>query len=258
MNEDAPIEQEEIGLGQGDEPEQITADPSSDTGENQEQKTNGAEKRINTLTAKRYEAERRADAAEAKLQALEAEKPKVIADEPEAPNYPANAYDEDAMKQYHTDMLSYSQKMATAASEATFQKHQQSTANNAKQTAQQQVVSDYAKNAVADGVDMDKLRVAEAALNQAGVSDALGSYIMKDRNGGKIAEYLHDNPAVMHEVLALDPVLAGIKIATEIKAKALSTTPRVSGAPDPLPEVSGGGVVEKDDFSRQYPGTTFN
>jgi hypothetical protein len=59
----------------------------------------------------------------------------------------------------------------------------------------------------------------------------------------------------MHEILALDPVSAGIRIATEIKPKVLSQTPKVSGAPDPIPEVKGaGGYVDTDDFSKKYPG----
>ena len=43
-------------------------------------------------------------------------------------------------------------------------------------------------------------------------------------------------------------------IATEVKAKALSQTPKVSGAPDPIPEVTGGGYVAVDDFDKKYPG----
>ena len=69
-----------------------------------------------------------------------------------------------------------------------------------------------------------------------------------------MVEYLSDNPAEMHEILLLDPVSAGIRIANEIKPKALSQTPKVSGAPDPIPEVKGGGYVEVDDFDKKYPG----
>ena len=85
----------------------------------------------------------------------------------------------------------------------------------------------------------------------------LGRHIMSDPNGGKIVEYLHDNPAEMHDILSLDPMSASIKIANVIKAKALSTTPKVSNAPEPLPNISGGGTLEKDDFERKFPGTEF-
>lgn len=257
LNEDAPVDTEEVGLGQDSEAVDANPDSSPGSEDNHEQKSNGVQERINQLTAKRYESERRADELQAKLDAIEASKSKPIADIPDAPAYPDDAYDDEKMRKYHSDMIAYNQKMALAASKAALQEYQQSTANEGKRSAQQQVVSSYAENAVKDGVDMDKLRLAESALNQAGISDALGSYIMKDKNGGKIAEYLYDNPSVMHEIISLDPVSAGIKIASEIKARALSTTPRVSGAPEPTPEIKGGGVAEKDDFGRRYPGTTF-
>ena len=66
--------------------------------------------------------------------------------------------------------------------------------------------------------------------------------IVSDVNGAKVAEFLVDNPAEMHEILALDPVSAGIKIANEIKPRALSKTPKVSGAPEPIADVKGGGT----------------
>ena len=257
LNEDAPVEVDEDDLGQDSESIEANSDSSSDSEEKHESKSNGVQERINQLTAKRYEEQRRADELQAKLDAIEASKSKPIADAPEVPAYPDDLYDDEKMRKYHADMIAYNQKMALAASKATLLEYQQSAANAGKKTAQQEVVSSYAANAVKDGVDMDKLRLAESALNSAGISDALGSYIMRDKNGGKIAEYLYDNPSVMHEIISLDPVSAGIKIASEIKARALSTTPRVSGAPEPTPEIKGGGMAEKDDFSRRYPGTTF-
>ena len=98
------------------------------------------------------------------------------------------------------------------------------------------------------------MALAEQALKQNGLSDQLGQFLLNDPNGAKLVEYLNDNPAEMHEVLKLDPVSAGIRIANEIKPKALSQTPRVSGAPDPIPNVNGGGYVKVDDFNKQFPG----
>ncbi|MEH6397368.1 hypothetical protein [Pseudoalteromonas sp.] len=95
-------------------------------------------------------------------------------------------------------------------------------------------------------------------LVDSGLKPELGQYLLTDPNGAKIAEYLHDNPAEMHEIIGMSPMNAAVKIANEIKAKALSTTPRVSNAPDPIEAINGGGYVEKDDFSRKFPGTTFN
>lgn len=259
LNEDAnEAEVAEPVLGQEPKAAEATAESSPASEEQHEQKSNGVQKRINDLTAKRYEAERKAAELEEKLAAIEAQKPKQIADAPEPPAAPSDIYDDAAMKQYHADMVKYSQDMAQAASKNTFQEYQQSVATQTQQAEAQKVVGEYAKNAVRDGVDIEKLRVAESELNRAGISPALGDFIMKDPNGGKVVEYLYDNPALMHEVLSMDPVSAGIKIASEVKPQALSTTPKVSGAPEPTPEITGGGVVEKDDFDRLFPGTTFN
>jgi hypothetical protein len=80
---------------------------------------------------------------------------------------------------------------------------------------------------------------------------------MRDQHGPKIAEYLLDNPELRYQILNLDPVSAGVKIMTEVKPKALSQVPKVSNAPDPVPDIVGGGAVDKDEFERLYPDTQF-
>lgn len=223
----------------------------------EENKPNVFQERIDKVTAQKYEQQRRADALEAKLREIEASKPAVTPDMPAPPQMPEDVYDSESMQKYHADMVAYTQQAAQIAGEGAYEKRQRLEQERQQQTAMQQVVSTYAQNAVRDGVDMDKLRAAEQVLNESGISPQLGSYIMNDKNGGKIAEYLHDNPAIMHELLSLDPVTAGIKIATELKPKVLSTNPKVTRAPEPPPEISGGGVLDRDDFERRNPGTTF-
>lgn len=241
------------------EPE-VNSESSTDSGENHDKQHDGVQSRINKLTAKRYQAEREKDELAKKVAELEArvnkpESPKTDIDEPQLPD---DIYDEDKMREYHKSMLDYNKSLTSAAVNQSYEQRVKAEQQKAQQAKQQEALGRYADNAIKDGVDLEKLRVAETTLNQAGISQELGSYIMSDQNGGKIVEYLHDNPAVMHEVLSLDPVSAGIKIATEIKAQALSTTPKVSGAPDPVPDFGGGGGVStKDDFERNYPNTEF-
>jgi hypothetical protein len=249
--------QEPVILGE-DKTEEAESSPASE--DNHEQKHDATQKRINTLTAKRYEETRRADALELKLAEMEkaqAQPVKPVVSTVGAPRMPDDMYDSEAMGQYHNDMVAYSTQVAQQTAASTFEENQKAVQEQKVQANAQQVVSAYSQNAVRDGVDMDKLRVAEQMLNQSGISDNLGQYIMGDPNGGKIVEYLGDNPAEAYELLALDPVSAGIKIANEIKPRALSTTPRVSNAPEPTREIKGGGTLEKDDFERNYPGTTF-
>lgn len=233
------------------------ADSSTASGENHEQ-NNGVQKRINELTAKRYAAEREAKELRERLAQAESAKPQApIASDVTPPQLPEDLYDEDEMRKYHTEMVAYNQKIASQAGKSAYEQQQQQLAQTKQQQKAQEMINNFAQNAISDGVSIDKLQAAETTLNQAGISPELGKYIMSDRNGGKIAEYLHDNPAIMHDVLSLDPVSAGIKIATEVKAAALSTTPKVTGAPDPVPTITGGGVEPKDDFESKYPDTEF-
>ena len=261
MNEetlDASAEPVEDVVDQPITMEEATPDSSPEQEEKPEQKTDGVQKRINELTAKRYEEQRKAEGLQAELDALRAEKPKEVITTPSnAPQLPDDQYDQEAMKAYHNDMLTYTQETATLAAQKTFDDNQKAGAVAQQQTEMQKVVSTYAANAVRDGVDMDKLRAAEQVINQSGISPELGQFIMNDSNGGKIVEYLHDNPSVLHEVLSIDPISAGHKILTEIKPRALSTTPKVSNAPEPVPDIKGGGALDKDDFERSNPGTQF-
>ncbi|QDP52072.1 MAG: hypothetical protein Unbinned706contig1000_16 [Prokaryotic dsDNA virus sp.] len=227
--------------------------------DNHEEKTNGVQKRINDITAQRYQEQRRADDLQAQLDALKGQQTQPVQQEKQesklqAPSVPDDIYDEDAMRKYHADSQAYNAQVATQAAQTQFENQQKQGAEQAQQAKQKAVIEQYTTNALRDGVDLDKLRVAEQSLNQAGISPELGSFIMNDPNGAKIATYLADNPAEMYDILQKDSVSAGIQIANQIKPKVLSQTPKVSKAPDPIPEVSGGGFVEKDDFDKTYSG----
>jgi hypothetical protein len=239
---------------------EVIAESSPASEEQHEQKSNGVQNRINDLTAKRYKEERRANEAEAKLAEIQANQAKQTpAPQPEqvliAPVLPEDIYDEEAMRKYHMDSQAFNTQTAQGAAKSQFENQQKQSEQQALNAKHQANIDKYTANATRDGVDFDKLLVAEQTLKQAGLGNELGSYLMNDNNGAKIVEYLNDNPAEMHEILSLDPVSAGIRIATEIKPKVLSQTPKVSGAPDPIPEVKGnGGYVDSDDFSKKYPG----
>ncbi len=240
--------------------EQTESESSPELAEKPEEKnTDAFQERINKVTAQKYEEKRRADAAEARSKELEAQlaKPAAVDSSIEMPKLPDDPYDSEAMTKYHGEVAVATQQLAQNAGKNAFEEQQQQAREDKQQADTQQVVSTYVQNAVRDGVDMDKLGVAEQALITAGVSPTLGDYLARDANGGKIIEYLHDNPAVLQEVVSLDPISAGMKIEQEVKAAALSNTPKVSNAPDPVPVIKGGGALEKDDFERSNPGTTF-
>lgn len=241
-------------------PVEAISDSSTDSGESHEEKTNGVQLRINKITADKWTETRRADDLQRQLDEMKIAAPKAPEVKPQAldaPKLPDDMYDEEAMRKYHTESATYNQQIATKAAQSTYEQQQQNTADQAAQTKHQEAMNKYTSNAVRDGVAMDKLFLAEQALKQAGINQELATYIMKDANGAKIIETLYDNPALMHEVLSLDPVSAGMKIASEVKPMALSRTKNVSSAPNPPAEIKGGGVHEQDEFDKLYPGATF-
>ena len=238
----------------------VNAESSPASEETHEQKSNGIQNRINDLTAKRYKETKRADDAIEELAQFKAQQSNQTpapqtAQDLNAPVLPEDIYDDEAMRKFHTDSQAFYTQTAQSAAKSQFETQQQASAQQAQNAKHQANIDTYAANATRDGVDFDKLLIAEQTLKQNGLSNELGSFLMNDVNGAKVVEYLNDNPALMHEILALDPVSAGIRIANEVKPQALSQTPRVSGAPDPIPSIDGsGGYVKVDDFSKKYPG----
>jgi hypothetical protein len=238
---------------------QSPSSPSVEPEENQEKKSRDFQSRYNQQTKKAYTEERRANEAEQELATLKAQyanqTPAVpTAQDNNAPVLPDDIFDEDAMRTYYIDSQKYNKSTARETVKHEIETQQQESAQQKANATHQANVDTYASNAARDGVNFDKLNLAEQTLKQNGLSNELGNYLLSDPNGAKIVEYLSDNPAEMHEILKLDPVSAGIRIATEVKPKVLSQTPKVSGAPDPIPEVTGGGYVAVDDFDKKYPG----
>lgn len=256
MNEDANAEPIDVVSDQPITMEEAT-ESSPEPEVQPEQKTDSVQKRMNELTAKRYEQERRAEAAEARITEMEKAQAQTI-QPAQAPQRPEDTYDNEAMSQYDSDMLAHTATIAEGAVNKALENNRAQEVQNQQSAAMQQVVSTYSENALNDGVDADKLRVAGQMMYQEGLDPMLEQFILNDPHGGKITEYLYDNPVARHEVLSLDPISGGNKIINEIKALALSTTPKVSNAPEPVPDIRGGGALDKDDFDRKYPGTTFN
>ena len=262
MTEDAP-EQVQID-GAAAEPEavistppeeQAAADPSPASEaqhEQTEQKPGGVQKRINEITSKMYDEKRRADELEARLNAKPAQAaPEVTGNEPVYPEITYDAEtDRESLRKYNAELIAYQR----ADAEANHTRREQERAQAQAQAARSQVISNYQQNAIADQVDINQLKAAESALNSAGISPELGNYLMGDKHGGKLAVYLFENPEELQSLLSLDPISAGIKIATEVKARALSTVPSATQAPDPIPVITGGGMQAKDELDRLYPG----
>lgn len=243
--------------GEGIEAAMAGADSSPASEEKHEEKSNGFQQRINDITTKRYEAERKAQELEAENKQLRAAKQKAEASQSvsvEAPKLPDDPYDDQAMRQYHASMVEYSSKVAQEQARAVYEGQQRESEQQKQQQKQQQQLQAYAQNAQRDGVDLQKLQAAEQVLANNGISAELGGFLLEDSNGAKVALHIADNPALMHELLSMSPMQAAVKIANEVKPQALSTTPTLTQAPQPIEEVRGGGVETKDEFDRVYAG----
>ncbi|CAM0101213.1 hypothetical protein PODOV084v1_p0006 [Vibrio phage 340E47.2] len=244
---------------QADNTEQPSADSSPASEETHEQNQNGVQERINKLTAKRYAAEREADAERKKNAELQAQIDKYNQKPSElvAPTLPDDIYDHEAMVQYHNDTTEYNRKVAEQAGSQAIENQNKTQQQQQQEAKARETITAYAENAIKAGISEEKLIASNKSLNDAGISPDLGELIMTDPNGGQIAAYLHDNPAMMQEVLNNGVARAAIIIETKVKPAALSTTPKVSGAPDPLPTFKGTGAEVKDDFESKNPGTVF-
>ena len=263
MNDATQTEVEPEFDGQQSQLEPVTADSSPATGENQDNNQNTFQDRINKVTAQKYEQKRRADELEAELNELKSKSASAqpvqqdTTEKVSAPVLPQDMYDEDAMRQYHQDVMKYNQHVAETASRNATKTWEQQQQEQKQKAINQERLNSYQQNAVRDGVDFDKLHAAEQVIVQSGIKPELANYLLEDPNGAKIAVHLADNPAQLYELAGMNPMNAAVKIQSEIKPQALSKTPKVTSAPEPLPEYHGGGHIEKDDFERQNPGTEF-
>lgn len=237
-------------------------DSSTPSEDNHEEKSNSFQDRINKVTADKYTEQRRADDLQKQLDALQssqtAQAPEAKTEESlVAPTLPEDIFDEEAMRKYHSETSDYNQKVANQAAIDALNNQRTGEQKQQQQQKQQEVINRFAQNALRDGVNPEKLRAAEQTVVNAGIDNTLANHIMNDPNGGKIVEFLHDNPAMLHELVALDPISAGMKIAADIKPAVVSASSNVSNAPAPQTEIRGGGVHEQDEFDRNYPGVEF-
>ena len=227
--------------------------------EEQESKpANKLQERLDKLTAEKYEAKRRAEELEAKLKQLESQaQTQALPDDLTPPVLPEDTWDTEQMKKYHADMLAYSRKVAAYEARNVLTTTEQERKQQAVQSEQVKTVQTFAQRALKNGISIEQLEAAGTGLVNAGLSQELQMLIMEDEAGPQITMHLAKNPDLAYEVLSLPPTKAAIKIATSIKAAAIGGKPKVTGAPDPIPEGKPGSMREKSDFETRFPSAKF-
>ena len=268
MQEDANTQQQNDEIVMPDELNEsqevvVDSDSSTDSGENHDEKSNSFQDRINKVTVDKYAEQRRANELQNELEKLKANQNSAeiaqssVDIELKSPEMPEDIFDEEAMRKYHAETSEYNRKVASSEAKAALEYQQQNQLKKQQEQKQQEVINTYASNALRDGVDIEKLKVAEKTVMDSGISGELANYLLSEPNGGKIVAFLHDNPETLHDIARMDPISAGIKIQSEIKPVVTSSTSNLSSAPAPHTEVRGGGVHEQDEFEKNYPGVEF-
>ena len=220
---------------------------------------NGLQERFNKLTAEKYAEKRRAEELERKLKELESklQQPTATPDDLTPPSLPEDTWDAEAMRKYHEEMLAYNRKLAQHEARNALTSKQTEAQQLAQQAEQQKTLQTFAKRAIDNGVDLQGLQQAGSALAEAGLDAELQMLILEDEAGPQLTMYLAQHPDEAYALINAPKTKAAIKLATEIKAKALSKTPKVTKTPDPIPEGKPAALREQDEFERQFKGAKF-
>lgn len=117
----------------------------------------------------------------------------------------------------------------------------------------QQLQDKFVDNAAKLGVDGEALNAAQNTIIQYGITPELATTILQDDNGPLLVQHLAANPLDLHDLVTLEPLQAGMKLA-EVKQKAAALKPKRSEAPPPADTLTGRGAKEGE---RGPKGATF-
>jgi len=197
--------------------------------------TDGFQARINKVTAAKYEQQRRADALQAKLDALETPK-----ETPKAPTLEALDYDEEA---YNKANIQYQVQQELA--------RQTEVAQQGKAEAKQaQAQAEFSERVTALGKDDFSEKANSIPVLPPGVADAL----MQSDKGPELIYHLGqhlDQADALANMTAPQAMMELGRMSLTINEKPKHKT---SAAPDPIEPLSSGGVIAQ---SRGPVGATY-
>ena len=189
------------------------------------------QQRINELTRLRYEAERRAEASERRLQEIERQ--------------PARVPDPEREPDAYVDHL-INERAQAIAEERAQQSHQQQEQQRFQSLVQQM----NAREAEYVIAHPDYPEVAQTLASVIGPNPMLFEVIATSDHGPAVAHYLGNHLDEAANIARLPPHLAAAAVVRlEAKVSAIKQIP-VTKAPTPAPTVGGGGAVVQKDPSR--------
>ena len=123
-----------------------------------------------------------------------------------------------------------------------------------QQERQQTEVMAYADRAKKLGVAAAELQEAGTLVAGYGIDPALVEMILADDHGPLLTKYLAKNQLELERLVQMPVTMAAVRLATDLKAKAVAMKPKVTKTPDPLNQPRNSGVSPKP---RGPSGATF-
>lgn len=123
-----------------------------------------------------------------------------------------------------------------------------------QQERQQAEVVAYADRAKKLGVAAAELQEAGTLVAGYGIDPALVEMILADDHGPLLTKYLAKNQLELERLVQMPITMAAVRLATDLKAKAVAMKPKVTKTPDPLNQPRNSGVSPKP---RGPSGATF-
>jgi len=263
------IEQDEPLETEDQEEQEETPDPDSESAtdsvnsahEKQVEFTEEQQKVFNDAVGKKVfklrEKEREAEQLRRRLEELEAKIPQqgrpVV---PESPDPFALSDTEYRQKLVQRDQAireaaaweAQQQALQWQRQQAQFEQQQR------QQERQQAEVVAYADRAKKLGVAAAELQEAGTLVAGYGIDPALVEMILADDHGPLLTKYLAKNQLELERLVQMPITMAAVRLATDLKAKAVAMKPKVTKTPDPLNQPRNSGVSPKP---RGPSGATF-
>jgi hypothetical protein len=213
-------------------------------------KLNGYEKRISTLVHRERKVESENAQLKAELETLKAMQNK----EPEkTPEFPSDDLRYDNPDKYREQLEAYNRHVAREEfnnlqrqNQEALERQKVEEQQKEQQAKYQTVVENYIQGGLRSGLNEDKMMANEHVLQGANLSQDLVERIYSDEYGAKLVDHIASDADLLSELSSMNPFDAAVKIATEIKPRALSTKPLSTNAPDPIEPTQGGGMPPSD------------
>jgi len=214
------------------EPKEVEAQADEESEGDDNKPVDNFQKRINKVTADKWEEKRRADALQKKLDDIEANKPKSS----EVVEPKIEDFDFDDAK-FQSALVDYRVDKRLQANDIKLQEDSEVRASQAR-------TATFLENA--EGLAKEKPDFSEVLRNMPTLQPTVLAAVMEDSKGPELAYYLGTHLDITDKIVSMNPIAAAIEIGRISQRLAEPTQIKPSSAPEPIKAVSSGGVVSSD------------